>query len=262
MLNCATLRPLSTATVNQQPLEVYMYYAALEREAEARDPLGEGTSVYGGLLRRLTGKNRPKQTERLQATSGEGGGENVAQGNDSKISEKQKLEKEVGGNAQSTIQETEIAIISDEERLNGRLSHTSHINVAHISADDPQPIGLCAPLRGKHAVSSAERGRKGAASTDRMPTQSSLSSQTSSVPVPLPQPWLLWVTAAAFWYIPLSSCWPFLEVRSFGGFTASSIPKSFRSRTTVTLASGSSVDGSAMSATSSSPSNYFLTWQF
>lgn len=44
--------PPSVGNINQQPLDVYLYYARLERERETAE-VGEGTSAYGGLFKRL-----------------------------------------------------------------------------------------------------------------------------------------------------------------------------------------------------------------
>ena len=84
-----------------------MYYAAIERQREEEMP--EGTSVYGSLFRRMTGKGDPQQTlepSPRQSPPLEGG----------KVFSDKDIKE---GSTEGVITETSVSRISASERENG-----------------------------------------------------------------------------------------------------------------------------------------------
>lgn len=101
-----------TVNINQQPLDVYLHYAAIERQREEEAP--EGTSPYGALFRRLIGKE-PLQEEPAISPPLEGG---VVYG-DKQSHEKGQSKEKSDGNPDAYITERSVSRISSSERQNG-----------------------------------------------------------------------------------------------------------------------------------------------
>jgi len=97
--------------INQQPLDVYLHYAAIERQREEEAP--EGTSPYGALFRRLIGKE-PLQEEPAISPPLEGG---VVYG-DKQSHEKGQSKEKSDGNPDAYITERSVSRISSSERQN------------------------------------------------------------------------------------------------------------------------------------------------
>lgn len=94
-----------------------MYYAALEREREANDPHGEGESVYGGLIRRLMGKQKSNsagpmaQLTRGDSSNNDSSNEGVERTNSDSEKDKEKMQ-----NGRNTTIEVK-SIVTDAEHL-------------------------------------------------------------------------------------------------------------------------------------------------